>query len=259
MTHSKILLSAFLALALIGGCAVDDDPELDIIESHSWGGYHWARTANPFTIALRDSVTSQWDSHLATTSSDWSQSTVLNTTVVASGKKPRPCKATAGQVEICNTTYGNNGWLGIAQIWLSGGHIAQGVVKLNDTYFNSPTYNTPAWRNVVMCQEVGHTFGLGHQDEDFDNQPLGTCMDYSADPAPNQHPNRHDYDQLEDIYAHLDDSTTISLPADIGGGDFSNAGSWGQLASSSDDDRQQTYVREFGGGVHLLTFVTWAE
>src|SRR4030095_6084444 len=111
-------------------------------------------------------------------------------------------------VEVCNGSYGNNGWLGIAQIWVSGKHITQGSVRLNDTYFDTPKYNTDAWRQLVVCQEVGHTFGLDHQDEDFDNRPLGTCMDYSNDPTPNQHPDQHDYDELAIIYSHLDSTST---------------------------------------------------
>jgi hypothetical protein len=48
-----------------------------------------------------------------------------------------------------------------------------------------------------MCQEVGHTLGLDHQDDVFDNPTLGTCMDYTSDPSTSQHPNRHDYEELE--------------------------------------------------------------
>ena len=88
---------------------------------------------------------------------------------MAGTANPKTCKATAGRIEVCNSTYGKNGWLGIAQIWLSGGHISQGTVKLNDTYFKTAQYNTTAWRNLVSCQEVGHTFGLDHQDENFSN------------------------------------------------------------------------------------------
>ena len=39
--------------------------------NHSWGSYHWARTANPFELALGDNVSSAWDKYLATASSDW--------------------------------------------------------------------------------------------------------------------------------------------------------------------------------------------
>ena len=43
-------------------------------------------------------------------------------------------------------------------------------------------YNTPAYRRFVTCQELGHDFGLDHQDEVFDNPNLGSCMDYTNDP-----------------------------------------------------------------------------
>jgi hypothetical protein len=31
---------------------------------HSWGGYHWARTSNPFTLKVGDNVSSAWDTYL---------------------------------------------------------------------------------------------------------------------------------------------------------------------------------------------------
>jgi len=227
--------------------------------SHSWANYHWARTSNPFTLQLGDNVSSMWDSYLATTSSDWSKSTVLDTTIVTGGAgTAKRCNATTGRVEVCNTTYGRNGWLGVAQIWASGDHIVQGTVKLNDTYFNTSTYNTPAWRNLVMCQEVGHTFGLAHQDEVFTNPNLGTCMDYTNNPSTNQQPNAHDYDQLAAIYAHLDSTTTVaSMPASLQNGDFAAANSWGKLVSSAAAGQSQTFEREFAGGFRLVTHVFW--
>lgn len=230
--------------------------------SHSWGGYHWARQSNPFTLKLGDNVSTAWDSYLATTSADWSLSSVLDTTVVT-GQGRKNCRPTAGRVEVCNARYGNNGWLGIAQIWASGTHITQGTTKLNDTYFNTPTYNTSAWRNLVMCQEIGHTFGLGHQDEDFGNMPLGTCMDYSNDPTPNQHPNAHDYEQLELIYAHLDAATTVgSSTAPQSKGDVEQADGpreWGTILRKDGKGRGSLYERDLGGGHKVFTFVFWAD
>ena len=46
--------------------------------NHSWGGYHWARTANPFTLTLGDNLSPSWDPYLAIAASDWSSSTVLD-------------------------------------------------------------------------------------------------------------------------------------------------------------------------------------
>jgi len=229
--------------------------------NHSWGGYHWARTANPFTLQLGDNVGSQWDSALRGASTDWSKSTVLDTTVVAGSTNPRNCKAVTGRVEVCNSTYGNNGWLGIAGISITGGtHITKGYVKLNDTYFNTPQYNTAAWRNLVTCQEVGHTFGLDHQDENFNNANLGTCMDYTNDPSTNQHPNQHDYDELVIIYSQLDSTSTVGAAAAASGpsaaGD--SPASWGQLVRGSRAHGHSIYVRDLGRGEAFVTFVTWA-
>jgi hypothetical protein len=232
--------------------------------NHSWGGYHWARTSNPFTLALGDNVSTPWDAVLGIASSDWSKSTVLNTYVTPGAAKPRNCRPTSGRVEVCNTTYGQTGWLGVAQIWASSSHITQGTVKLNDTYFNTPTYNTADWRQLVACQEVGHTFGLAHQDENFNNANLGTCMDYTNNPSTNTHPNQHDYDMLVTIYTHLDSFSTVGgssaaqLPAAMQGRDFDRQSSWGQMVKRSRDGAREIYVRDFGQGHHLVTHVFWA-
>ena len=148
-----------------------------------------------------------WEGHLNEASIDWNLGqNVLETSLVSGSTSARRCKTSSGNVQVCNAAYGNNGWLGIAGISVSGGHITAGYVKVNDTYFNSGTYNDPNWRQYVMCQEVGHTFGLGHVDENFNNENSGTCMDYGSPlgPPPNLYPNLHDYAMLEDIYSHLD-------------------------------------------------------
>ena len=226
--------------------------------NHSWGGYHWARTSNPFTLKVGDNVSTAWDGNLNTTISDWSQSTVLDLTKVAGSTNTRNCKGTTGMVQVCNSTYGNTGWLGVASISITGGtHITKGTVKLNDTYFNTPTYNSAAWRNMVSCQEVGHTLGLDHQDVNFDNANLNTCMDYTSDPSTNQHPNQHDYDELVTIYGHLDSTTTVGAIAP-GGSSAADAADWGTLVAVSQGGHVTSYVKDLGGGELIATFVIWA-
>ena len=246
---------------------------------HSWGGYHWARTSNPFTIKTGDNVTSAWDAYLDEAISDWNQSSVLDLLEVA-GSSNRNCRPTSGRIEVCNAKYGNNGWLGIAQIWITGGeHITQAVTKLNDTYFNTSSYNTPAWRRLVMCQELAHDFGLDHQDETFNNFNLGSCMDYTNAPAggfvggfnygpSNEHPNAHDYEQIEIIYQHLDSTTTIGqsvggrgngqTPPAMNELESEGPGQWGRLISSSRNGRSQVFELDFGNGNKILTHVFWA-
>jgi hypothetical protein len=234
--------------------------------NHAWSNYHWARTSNPFTLKVGDNVSSIWDSHLDQAISDWSQSSVLNLAEVNGGTRPKNCRPTAGRIEVCNARYGNNGWLGIAQIWASGRHITQAITKVNDTYYETPTYDTPAWRQFVMCQEIGHDFGLAHQDENFTNANLGSCMDYTNNPGTNQHPNQHDYNQLESIYSHLDSTTTVgaqTLPQDtppaMGQIDFETPNQWGQLVRSSANGRVQVFELDFGRGNKVITHVFWAD
>jgi hypothetical protein len=240
----KRFVSVLVATTVLAAVAASS-----ALASHSWGGYHWARTANPFTVQLGDNVSGLWDGMLVTASSDWSKSNVLDTTIVSGSTRPKACKATLGRVEVCSARYGNTGWLGVASIWLQSGttHIVQGTVKNNDYYFGSSTYqyNNTAEMLHVICQEIGHTFGLDHQDES--GISLNTCMDYyhntSASDTKSTHPNQHDYDELATIYQHLDATTTV------GGAVSSPFGS---------PVRTSKFVAPLRGGATLITYLTWA-
>jgi hypothetical protein len=140
-----------------------------------------ARTANPFTLTVVDSNTSDWDDNLSSALSDWStRQTVMDVargTADDSTRARKQCRMVRGQIRSCNAAYGFNGWLGLASINISGGHITHGTAKMNDSYFNSGSYDETA-RQHVMCQEIGHDFGLDHQDES--GADLNACMDYST-------------------------------------------------------------------------------
>ena len=254
--------------------------------NHAWGNppYHWARAINSFTLNIGDNVrdsdiSKPWYGYLTTTSAHWRGSAVLDTTIVPGGatSDPKNCRPTSGRVEVCNYTYGKRGWLGVASIWISGSHITQGTVKLNDSYFNTTKYNTPAWRNLVMCQEVGHTFGLDHQDETFNNVNLGTCMDYTNYPdggdhngfnygQSNEYPNDHDFEELKLIYGdHLDSTSTVKQSLNSRPGAANNeperlgTAQWGKLVRSTNHGRTELYELDLGRGRKVLTHVIWAE
>lgn len=239
------------------------------LADHSWGGYHWARPGNPISLALGNNVSPAWEPYLATASVEWNRSRVLQTAVVRGGTRPKTCKPSAGRVEVCSERYGFTGWLGIAQIWIGGGHITQGITKVNDSYFNTAKYNTAGWKNLVMCQEIGHTFGLDHQDENFSNGNLGTCMDYTSYPDAqpiNWYPNDHDYQQLEQIYSHLDAASSAQkVPngqAQAASGDEEvsvGTAQWGRLLRSTHRGRTETFELDLGGGRKMFTFVIWAD
>jgi hypothetical protein len=254
-------------LALAGLCSA-------AVASHSWGGYHWARTVNPFTLKLGDNMTStDWKGHLAAASSDWNSGKTPVLTAIVRGTSSKRCSMVAGTTQVCNGYYGNNGWLGLASINITGGtHITQGTAKMNDTYFSTATYNNTNERQHVVCQEVAHTFGLDHQSTD--GSSLNTCMDYFSNTGANAGstlsttPNAHDFDELSIIYSHLDNSTTVqSVAAAVAAmgtghsaahGDISDdPESWGQLVRQSANGRSSHYERENGDGSKNVTHVYW--
>lgn len=237
--------------------------------THSWGGYHWARMTPQFTLKLGDNMTSaDWKGHLAQTSSDWNSGNSAVLTAIVAGTSNKRCSMVAGTTQVCNGRYGNNGWLGLASINITGGtHITQGSAKMNDTYFDTATYNNPNEREHVVCQEVAHTFGLDHQSTD--GSSLNTCMDYFSNTGANAtstlstKPNAHDFDELNIIYAHLDSTTTVASIAVLAASAASAAdvsddpNSWGQLMSQSANGRSSTYERYNWDGTKTITHVFW--
>jgi hypothetical protein len=235
--------------------------------SHSWGGYHWARTTPQFTLKLGDNLTTSiWRGHLAQTSSDWNSGNSPLLTSVVAGQSRKRCSMVAGTTQVCNDNYGRNGWLGLASInIINGTHITQGTAKMNDTYFSTSTYNNPNEREHVMCQEVAHTFGLDHQSED--GSSLNTCMDYFSNTGANAgsslstRPNAHDFEELKTIYAHLDSTTTVaaltSPAASASDVDHDDPNSWGQLMSQSANGRSSKYEKVNKDGSVTATHVYW--
>lgn len=257
----------FVRAALLSCAALAVSPA---IGNHSWGGYHWNKTGSEVELDVLKSISSQWTSSVGTAISDWNASSVLALSGQPSSANTKKCSPIAGKILVCNAAYGQRGWLGIASIWLSNGHISQATTKLNDSYFNSGTYNTPAWRALVACQEIGHDFGLDHQDENFNNANLDTCMDYTNNPTSNQHPNQHDYDQLESIYSHVHAAQTnfavreVGKPARAGGGAVNEApagdgpAEWGRAVHNDQQGRPDVFVKDIAPGRKMITHVFWA-
>jgi len=243
--------------------------------SHSWGGYHWAQantSAPSVRVDLGDNLVStrstDWPAIFkgspstgASVSYNWSNlhlfptlngfptpngsADVLETLPVTGANltSQKRCKPKSGRVEVCNARYGYNGWLGLAQIWISGGHIVQGTAKVNDSYLDSSSYAT-AGKQHVLCQELGHTFGLDHTSEDGTDQ--NTCMDY-ADALDNPHTNAHDNEQINFIYrAHNDPPSTATSTSTKGNGKVRRL-------------RKDLYVENFSNGDKLFTFVIFID
>lgn len=192
------LLSALVAmLTLVGGGMAE--------ASNSWNGYKWA-TADGVVDLRADvsDVQGEWAQVTGAVIADWDNSARINLNTSPDGKQ--------GVVTVRSDDYGATGWLGIAMVSLEGGRITSGRVLLNDWYWSRGLVEGLPPRQHVLCQEMGHTFGLDHQ-----SQSGRSCMnDHPSELGRWVRPNAHDYEQLDAIYRHPDGYDSGTLEAGSG-------------------------------------------
>lgn len=236
---------------------------------HQWRKYAWAWDGTPLDVVIYNNTSGDWVSRVGVASSDWNVSDSINGSV-SNGNNPN-CDFVTGQIDVCNDDYGSVGWLGLASIQINGNEIVAGWSKMNDYYFNQQRYNNDVWRQLVMCQEIGHNYGLGHQNENFNTNTTDSCMEYTSTPtAIDKTPDQHDYDQLERMYP-----TSNGGGGDDGGGGGKGGGkdkprgkpaslpsvgnapdSWGRPIDYLPNGKPFMYERELNG-YRVITHVTW--
>lgn len=208
MRRASILLIA-LAMFLLSAAAA--------LANNTWNGYHWPDGADPhdgsISLTLVDDL-NEYGTEYGDVVDDWDSGSnggngPLSLSSSPGGVRPIACNnvatgaagdAIAGTIHVCNDSYGRNGWLGLARIWVApNGHIDASVALMNDSYMlEDPTYAVPNAAQHVLCQEIGHTFGLDHQG----SPKKQSCMNSRwglTDPN-FVGPNQHDYDTLDEIY-----------------------------------------------------------
>lgn len=265
---------------------------------HQWGDYHWEYAGQSSgDLQLRVSYKFAdpiWNQYHQYSLDLWENNNQSMLDLIDRGEnsraKTRRCPAISGEIMVCSDRYGNVGWVGIAEIQVSGTHITQAVVKYNDTYYADPFYDNDEQRKFVTCHEIGHTFGLGHLDVTFDNPNLDSCMDYTSDPAgdsglgpaDNRDPGQVDWDVLNSstAYGHghegggggggedPDPRPCRGGPKKCGNGAFAFRevgapsadweGPYGRAIGYDGKGRPNEFVQELGGGKRKFTFITWA-
>lgn len=243
---------------------------------HQWRKYEWAYDGTPIIAPVVDNtVGGGWSARVqfAMDGGDfngvnipgWNDSSRIQSSLARSDNTG--CEFVPGEIHVCNDTYGETGWLGIASISLNGNEIVAGITKLNDTYFAQPNYNTESWKQLVTCQEIGHDYGLAHQNENFLSDATTSCMEYTSWPEGNEGPDAHDYEQLERMYV-------VDEPKGGGGGDggggrggpknraeLPNVGntpdSWGRAIEFLPNGKPFVYERVLSNGTRVVTHVTW--
>ena len=193
----KKILAAAVALAVLLTAVTVASAD------HSWSVYHWS--SDNLSPTVVDKTTSSLYGVPAGVT-EWAN---LSTPI-----QPTLTPAKKGDISVREGF--SQTWLGIATIFLDGGHITKGEVKLNTRYLEYYEANGyPGIADHVLCQELGHVLALGHNRTETD-----TCMnDQEFVGADLKSPNLHDADQLNiTIYDGHTDATGGGEEKGGGGG-----------------------------------------
>jgi len=171
---------------------------------HSWNGYHWPGDKLSPTV-VNKAASPLYNVPAAV--SEWANlGTPISPTLV-SGRK--------GDIAVSEGF--SPFWLGLARVFVEGGHITSAEVKLNTRLLKS--YG-PLVADHVLCQELGHVLGLDHnRDGAIGGSPDDSCMNDQGHLGQYTSPNGHDTDQLNVIYGHADSgggATSASAPSSNG-------------------------------------------
>lgn len=136
---------------------------------------------NGLQLMILNALDSDWYSFFDQAVADWDNGSpdvlTLSTSVVSPDSA---CQPLDGVMKVCNGDYGDNGWRGLnTAVITATGTITSSIAQMNEFYLSK---ESDARKQYTMCHEIGHGFGLGHVDENFDNKDLGTCMDYTNNP-----------------------------------------------------------------------------
>jgi hypothetical protein len=192
----KILVVAVALAALLTVASVAS-------ADHSWSVYHWSSDNLSPTVVDKTS-SNLWDSPSADVGEAVTEWAFLEDGTPRSPIQPTLTTAKKGDISVREGF--SQSWLGIATIFLDGGHITKGEVKLNTRYLEYYEANGyPGIADHVLCQELGHILGLGHNRTEPD-----TCMnDQAFGGFDLTSPNDHDTYQLSLIYdGHSDTGGT---------------------------------------------------
>lgn len=192
-------LTLVLAIAACGAPAPAPAPATTATGLHSWSTYHWPTPRAPAVFDKTKGTYWAVAAHVA----DWA----------TLGTPMQPTMTTRrADADVTVTDGRSTQWLGLAQISLDAdGHITSGKVTLNTAILSTDPRFGPEASAHVLCQELGHIWGLNHN-----RSALDTCMNDCATAATEAEwlaclnhpdgttPNAHDVEQLLIIYDHVD-------------------------------------------------------
>lgn len=144
------------------------------------GQMAWPVEGPGLSLTLLNAMEDKWDNLVEVAVQNWDEgypidSLTLSVTPIA---YEATCEAVVRAIKLCNADYGATQWRGLNDISFNARtkEIVKSSAKMNEFYL---AQETDEQRLYTLCHEIGHGFGLPHWDENFQNQDLGNCMDYT--------------------------------------------------------------------------------
>jgi hypothetical protein len=222
-------LAAVISLAGLGYFSESEPPQKKYKFVDPWyvGGANASLTANATSIRwssdgrmgldleVLNAADEYWEQFIFTALNDWNNGDPIDPLRLSITKVDRDieCVAVDKKIKICNGDYGETEWRGLndVQFFVETNEIVASAAKLNDFYLENEPY---AQKLYTVCHEFGHGFGLPHWDENFLNQDLYNCMDYTISPQYNNRPDTPNFYYLAQLYGDTKNKeSTASNPS----------------------------------------------
>lgn len=176
----------------------------------------WRRSAGEvgggLSLTVVNALDSTWHQYFDTAVQDWdtgSPDALTLSSQVASAPDP-DCGIVEGVLKMCNSNFGETGWMGVNNVVKYDNLIAGSVGMMNEYYFGT---GDDAKRQYTMCHEMGHGFGLSHTDTLLWNRNKRNCLDYTNRPKTNTRPGSINYQRLADVYGTVETNANEATTA----------------------------------------------
>ena len=163
-------------------------------------------------VTIINSLSPSLQPLLASTVRTWEYGSPLHPAIAVDLKTEATygCPRSMDAIRVCDNDYGKTGWAGFeVAVSNNDGFIQMSLVRINTHYLKSTNL---VYNRYVMCHELGHAFGLDHQDENFNNENVGSCMDYTRKHQDSLAPNVFDWQALLNTYGKLDLNPSSESP-----------------------------------------------